>query len=349
MTNTTEKLNKVLPHQIFKEVRDELIDFIENAEAGEVAFLFGAHKVGKKTVLESALCKTQDAYTDYREKNPQLMPVLAYELETSLDDKTYVVDVIESLTQKLLPQFDIPEVERAVLAYEKVGARLKPSGKREQLTHLLKERCTRVIALYEAHVLSKKPALLQLVLDTFRSIAKKTGSVFIIVGDYHARELSEASNGFLLSTTPIHFPVYNPNIHDEHITGWSNIMGALINILPGKDGRDLTKMDAEVLSKSLGNYGLLVEWMKRAVRTKLRSKTHDLAFSECLVKTMKSEYQLIGVQDDIYGYESEEEIKKLKKELKEKQGAVKEVKPISKGNRRPGKNTSGKRIVVEED
>jgi predicted CopG family antitoxin len=89
--------------------------------------------------------------------------------------------------------------------------------------------------------------------------------------------------------------------------------------------------------------------MKRAVRTKLRSKTHDLAFSECLVKTMKSEYQLIGVQDDIYGYESEEEIKKLKKELKEKQGAVKEVKPTSKGNRRPGKNTSGKRIVVEED
>jgi predicted CopG family antitoxin len=348
MTNTTEKLNKVLPHQLFKEVREDLMDFIENAEAGEVAFLFGAHKVGKKTVLESALCKTQDAYADYREKNSQLMPVLAYELETSLDDKTYIVDVIEGLTEKLLPQFDIPEVDRAVLAYEKVATRLKPSGKREQLTHLLKERCTRVIALYEAHVLSKKPALLQLVLDTFRSIAKKTGSVLIIVGDYHARELSEASNGFLLSTTPIHFPVYNPNIHDEHITGWSNIMGALISILPSKDGRDLTKMDAEVLSKSLGSYGLLVEWMKRAVRTKLRSKKHDLAFSECLVKTMKSEYQLIGVQDDIYGYESEEEIKKLKKELREKQGAVKEVKS-SKGNRRPGKNTSGKRIVVEGD
>ena len=64
---------------------------------------------------------------------------------------------------------------------------------------------------------------------------------------------------------------------------------------------------------------------------------------------MKSEYQLTGVQDDICGYESEEEIKKLNKELREKQNAVKEVKAVTKGNGKPWKNTSGKRIVIEDN
>ncbi len=347
MTDLIATLDKDLPHYLFKEVRSELMDFIDSASPGEVAFLIGSTGVGKKTVLESSLKKTLKSHEKNREKNPQLMPVAVEKLEPVLDQKTYITELIESLTSQLLPRFNIPaESERKILMYERISNRLTPEKKRQQLEQTLKERGTKILALYDAHLLPSKRSFRQQVFETFQSIAANSDCALIIVGDYKIRDLEYASTSFLCSSTFIHFPVYSPYTNEKHKDAWKNIIGVIISKLPDCYGDSIVKMDSEILSRSLGSYGLLVDWIKKAIRFKQQKRNNRKSFQQCLVHTQKSDRQLIPIQDDIDSFIEEQKDKKLRTKLRNNQSATKSIESTKKRNSRPGKSNSGERIEV---
>lgn len=277
------------------------------------------------------------------------MPVATAKLETILDKNNYISELIDTITQSLLPQFNILALDRAVYTYEQVSNRLSAGKKRQNLERILKERGTKVIALYDAHLITSNQSFSQLVFDTFQSISSNADCALIIVGDYQIRDLQDASSTFLGSSTFIHFPVYNPYTNEEHKIAWKNIIGSLIETLPDKYSKAIINMDTEVLSRSLGSYGLLIDWIKKSIRFKQKERNRKKSFQECLVHTQKNDTQLLSIQNDINGFIQEQENKELKIELRKKQSASKEVQINKKRNPRPGKSNSGERITAGRD
>jgi hypothetical protein len=272
-------------HPRLSEAIEEVLAAINEAEQGELIFLYGPTGVGKTTLGKRIKSKLNKEFRKELGNSPSIIPVILNEAPFPDGNRfSWIEYYRRALKQLNEPLIDKKKKDRRCSVYahqhlidnetlDEFSIGRPPAGHtlRMSFENALKFRKTQVLLIDEAHHIAKgmDPKNLQGQLDYLKSLANLTETVIVLVGTYELLAFIDLSGQLTRRGNGVHLSrYYFDSPKDKQM--FFNVLSSFVNKLPLQHDLDLPALLEMFYIRSAGCVGILSSWLKKALKLAMR-------------------------------------------------------------------------------
>jgi len=283
--DTRAFMKMTMAHPHLNTAIEELIVTIDEAEQGEIIFLFGPTGSGKTTLAKSVKAKLDKNLKAELGNQRSITPVILNEAAFPDGQKFSWIEYY----RRALKQLNEPLIEKKiadircsvhadketgeVITQEEVTVGRPPAGHalRMSFENALHFRKTKVLIIDEAQHIAKgfKAASIKDQQEYLKSLANLTETVIVLIGTYELLEFIDLSGQLARRGNEVHLPRYHFSTKCERQV-FFNIVQSFLDKLPIPHTLDLVSLIETFYIKSAGCVGILSTWIKKALKLAIR-------------------------------------------------------------------------------
>ncbi|GAB1260337.1 AAA family ATPase [Aurantivibrio plasticivorans] len=259
------KFDIAIPHRNWQRALMDAFAILSCASPGDVVCITGPSRAGKSLLIER-LAELLFGSIDFEKTGK--MPAIVADAENTgahgaFSTKSFILQMLREAKHPMysVNGFDIDDM----LTLQKID-KTTETTLRFALESALKSRGVKIIFIDEAqHVkyASKDAQAAFAVMDSWKCLAKKTGTVMVFVGAYPLLDVIANSPHLLGRKHQVHLPRYRATEEDLH--SFAALLEEYSVLLNLDDSIGSLVDEAELMFfGSLGCIGLLKNWLKRA-------------------------------------------------------------------------------------
>lgn len=297
--------NNVIHHEKFSKTKNRILQFIQTAPSGSIAFVTGPTGIGKSTLLKRV---TQEMNTALKLDNnlyPDLHPILDVEIvppdSGSFNWRDCYIRILDKLGEPLVLDKNIVDhdLKKIIKKMSLSNRQFYSPQYRFAIEKCLQHKQPVGILFDEGQHFTKISSgrRLQDQLDTIKSIANITKTTIILFGTYELLDMANLNGQLARRTEIIHFDRYRYEI-DNDLNSFVDLANATLTSLPINHEIDPVENVDYLYINSLGCGGILKEWIGNAANNALLSNRKSLKPSH-LEEAQFSDRALIRIASEI--------------------------------------------------
>ena len=274
-------------HDRLGELREAVLDALDETHPAEVIAVCGPTGVGKTTLLNVV---ARDAYTLYYDPGPSDMPVVSMVCEAPTGqgydfNRDHWETVLTAMDDPFLDSHFDPD---AAAARRRSGRKGHTSDRKARGSDLRKAagksmefKRTKVLLLDEAQHMTGGPRSVRAGhnMDVIKKFGITTGVKQILFGTEQLFDLLRANAQLTRRTEELFFDVYNSQVKED-VCAFSEAYQSLAMSLPCKDPAKFQSSLDEAFFHCAGSVGILKETMVKSLRRALRQGRAEVPFSD---------------------------------------------------------------------
>jgi hypothetical protein len=263
--------NKVIAHPRLIETHDALLHTIRHPAGASLIFVYGPTGVGKTTLrfrIEKQL--TEESLPDL-EQDPGRIPVVGLEVVSpesgSFSWKDYHIRALIALDDPVFAHkidYDTRASTRSRNGQYVIARMTSIAELRRVLEGCLRYRRPVAFINDEAQHFKKTASGRRLLdqMDTLKSLAEVTDTVYVLIGTYEVLDLTNLSAQLSRRSVEIHFPRYRWD-DPKDMSVFRNVLLTFQHHLPFNEEPDLLGNCDYLYEGCLGCVGILKTWLNR--------------------------------------------------------------------------------------
>ena len=277
-------------HKRILELSKELSRLIYEPLDTEVIYLLGPTGVGKSTLMLYVIAELYRTALPELKNVPGRVPTAFIEAENpdtgSYEWRSHYISTMLALNEVLIDRkVYLPSpADTRDLSNESSGTRVGGrAALRRAAQKALKNRIMYAFFVDEAHYITKRKSGEGLMnqADTIRSIASRSGTLHVLVGNYALRHLRNLNAQLARRSHTIHFQRYRTEglSEEEQMNEINAFSEAFINLqahLPVIEQPDLTRHMEFCFTRTLGCVGRLKSWFGRSLNTAVEKNSKTI-------------------------------------------------------------------------
>lgn len=268
---------------------------------GEIILVVGPSRVGKseavREAIRQALGITFPADT---------MPAVIVEAENAstngeFSTKAFMRDGCQAIRHPIygVPVPDDPWGYKSDALIHKTSEQMLRNAFERGLIHLR----ARYVVFDEAHhirYLRGGHESATAVLESWKNLAFKTGTVLILVGSYELLDLIAAAPHLIGRGRPLEFPRYRADSYDD-VVEFEKLLRAMNSVVRCEAGASLSSWNEFIYTHSMGCIGHLSIWLRTALGEMLTRGQSDLSLDILKAARLPSELEAKILRETLAG------------------------------------------------
>jgi hypothetical protein len=273
-------LDRTINHPNLNKAFYDVMEKVNESPKGKVFLVFGPTGVGKSTLCKRVKSEIILKHNKISKDSKGDIPVVMLELPSPDNGKFNWRDFYK----RLLKEMKEPLIDNKI-SNVKLNKHIPnhwPSTApelRESLENAIIYRKTKIILLDEAQHLLKvaSPKSIQDQMDTLKSIANLTGSLFFMFGTFDLMSFFDLNGQLGRRTSEVYFPRYNVLIPKEK-KEFLSVINTFRNQLPFCKDTNLLECWEFLYERSIGCVGILKDWLDECVKEAINKNMDSISF-----------------------------------------------------------------------
>jgi energy-coupling factor transporter ATP-binding protein EcfA2 len=304
VTRLVAKLDSCrIKHSRFEQVLDDLEASLCVGSPGEIQLVFGPTGVGKTTMAHSIAARTLEQGRQKMMDDASIIPTVVVEASSSGEGKftwrSFYQDILHQLEGgNRVGWVDYGSMDPVTkrMTPPKLGRGSSLASLRAAAESALHARGTKTLIIDEAaHIMQGAGKDLQSHLDTFKSLANKSGVQIVLMGSYDLYRLALESGQLARRIRPIHFERFHVDRQDD-IKSFFACVKAFQEALPEVWGDQLFQFSRLLMHNTLGCVGSLRKVLAQAVKERMQEESWS---QDVLVRALFTDGNRSSMENEI--------------------------------------------------
>jgi thymidine kinase len=264
-------------HKNLKTAYNETMTLLDNSALGKVYLIYGPSGVGKTTLCERI---RQKILTDNEEEinsNPGFIPITYLEIPSYDSGASRGTFNWKDFYRRLLDSVQEPLIDNKIhtphLLYQIPKKKILTSNPiatpelRESIEKAFSHRGVKIVLLDEAQHFIKWSSDHKLYeqMDTIKSIANITGTIFVLFGTFQLRDMLNINGQLTRRSDDVYFKRYDITIPEDQ-QNFKDAVKLFQEQLPFNKELELESHWEFLYERSIGCIGILKDWLDFCVR-----------------------------------------------------------------------------------